>query len=284
MRAHLLIACALACLFAQPLRAADADAVTVEAARFSDALRQVVRAASSDEARGVCPVDTTRVLLAGSSTMGSPLGGMLDKALSRLGHVVKRRVKASSGLARPDFFDWKVELERSLTEHDPDIVVLQLGSNDFQPIRFAERQAVSGRPIVKRQSPRWAEIYGERVDELLDVIGPDRLVIWVGAYAFWGDNALEQGPIIEDVVADRLGTHIARGGHARYLSAWRETFDPRHGPLMERPLPGRGRGRVPIRASDRIHLNALAVELLLRDPVLADIAACREPLEDRVSR
>lgn len=238
--------------------------------------------------RGVCPEDTTRVLLAGSSTMGSPLGGMLDKALSRLGHVVTRRVKASSGLARPDFFDWKVELERSLAEHDPHIVVLQLGSNDFQPIRFAEResarQAQAGRPIVKRHSPLWPEIYGQRVDELLEVIGPERLVIWVGAYAFWGDNALEQGPLIEEVVADRLGSHVARGGHARYLSAWRETFDPRHGPLMERRLPGRGRGLVPIRANDRIHLNVLAVELLLRDPVLADIAACREPLEERVSR
>lgn len=269
MRAPLFIACALMCLFAPPLRAEAPDTDT------------------ESDTRGICPDDTTRVLLAGSSTMGSPLGGMLDKALRKVGHVVARRVKASSGLARPDFYDWKVELEKAIAEHDPDIVVLQLGSNDFQPIRFAEReserQAKAGRPIVKRQSPRWPEIYGERVDELLAVIGPDRLVVWVGAYAFWGDNALEQGPIIEDVVADRLGSHVARGGHARYLSAWRETFDPRHGPLMERSLPGQ-RGRVPIRANDRIHLNVLAVEHLLRDPVLANIAACREPLEDRVSR
>lgn len=271
MRAPLPIACALVCLFAQSPRAEPPPEPDPTEA----------------ETRGICPEDTTRVLLAGSSTMGSPLGGMLDKALRKVGHVVARRVKASSGLARPDFFDWKVELERAIAEHDPDIIVLQLGSNDFQPIRFAEReserQAKAGRPIVKRQSPLWPTIYAERVDELLEVIGPDRLVVWVGAYAFWGDNALEQGPIIEDVVADRLGSHVARGGHARYLSAWRETFDPRHGPLMERPLPGQ-RGRVPIRANDRIHLNVLAVEHLLRDPVLADIGACREPLDDRASR
>lgn len=275
MRVPLPVACALACLFAQPLRAAPPHEPPPEADP------------AELDSRGTCPDDTTRVLLAGSSTMGSPLGGLLDKALSRLGHLVTRRVKASSGLARPDFFDWKVELERAIADHDPHVVVLQLGSNDFQPIRFAareaEREARAGRPIVKRQSPLWPAIYAERVDELLEVIGPDRLIVWVGAYAFWGDNALEQGPIIEDLVADRLGSHIARGGHARYLSAWRETFDPRHGPLMERPLPGR-RGRVPIRARDRIHLNVLAVEHLLRDPVLADIAACREPLDDRVSR
>jgi hypothetical protein len=237
---------------------------------------QAVARADEPDDRGVCPRDTTRVLLAGSSTMGSPLAGLLERPLRQSGHVVTRRVKASSGLARPDFYDWKVELEQAL-DFAPDVVVLQLGSNDFQPIRFAEReverQQRAGRPIVKRQSALWPELYAERVDELLAVIGPDRLVIWIGAYAFWGDNALEQGPIIESVVVDRLATHIAKGGHARYLSAWRETFDPRHGPVMERPMPGH-RGRVPIRGGDKIHLNRLAVEVLLRDPVLADIAGC----------
>lgn len=237
--------------------------------------------------RGLCPADTTRVLLAGSSTMGSPLGQMLEGPLKKLGHVVTRRVKASSGLARPDFYDWRLALEEALVS-EPQVVVLQLGSNDFQPLRFAareiERQARAGRPIVKRASPLWAELYGERVDELLEVIGPDRLVIWVGAYAFWGDNALEQGPIIEEVVVDRLASHIARGGHARYLSAWSETFDARRGPLMERRLPGH-RGLVPIRAKDRIHLNTLAVEVLLRDPVLEHIGSCQSlKTENQVSR
>lgn len=245
--------------------------------------------ARDDDLAARCPADPARVLLVGSSTMGSPLSKMLSARLTPEGHVVTRHVKASSGLARPDFFDWATELARAIARDDPDIVVIQLGSNDFQPIRFAARETAlrhtlaADRPIVKRQDPAWAQVYAARVDELLAVIGPDRLVVWVGPYAFWGDNALMQGPIIDAVVPDRLGTHIARGGRGRYHSAWRETFDPRQGPLMERALPGQEK-RVPIRADDRVHLNVPAVEALLRDPILAELRACREqPLENRES-
>jgi len=233
------------------------------------------------EPDAICPPRLDKVLAIGSSTMGSPLGKMLERTLTAKGFDTHRKATASSGLARPDFFDWGHHARGLITQHDPDIVVVQLGSNDFQPVRFAEREVdlrrrMGDRPHLTRKHPDWVTVYGERIDELLQVLGGDRerLIIWIGPYAYYGDNALEQGPVIDQLLRDRLSTWVAKGGHARYINAWADTFDARRGPLMRRRLPGR-RGLVEIRSNDRIHLNVLGVEVLLRDPVVAELEACR---------
>jgi hypothetical protein len=233
------------------------------------------------DADAICPPHLHKVLAIGSSTMGSPLGQMLERTLTAKGFDTRRKATASSGLARPDFFDWGHHARDLIAKQDPDIVVVQLGSNDFQPVRFAEREAdlrrrMGDRPHLTRKHPDWVTVYGERIDELLHVLGGDRerLIIWIGPYAFWSDNALEQGPVIDQLLRDRLSTWVAKGGHARYINAWADTFDAKRGPLMQRRLPGR-RGLVEIRSNDRIHLNVLGVEVLLRDPVVAELEACR---------
>ena len=98
--------------------------------------------------------------------------------------------------------------------------------------------------------------------------------MWLGPYAFWGDNATEQGPIIDQLLRDRISTWVAQGGFARYVNVWRETWHDTRGPVMKRALPGR-RGLVEIRSTDRIHLNVLAVQSLLVDPIVAHVLSCR---------
>lgn len=52
----------------------------------------------------------------GSSTLGSPLGELLDKALTRRGFKFRKWAKASSGLARPDFFHWPSKVPEVIRE------------------------------------------------------------------------------------------------------------------------------------------------------------------------
>ena len=46
--------------------------------------------------------------------------------------------KVSSGLARPDFFDWPAHLATMLPAADPDIVVVTFGGNDAQGLSNAD--------------------------------------------------------------------------------------------------------------------------------------------------
>jgi len=219
---------------------------------------------------GACPRRIDKVLAIGSSTMGSPLGTILERAFAREGLTSKRLAAASSGLARPDFWSWAEHGARLIAEHDPDVVVVQLGSNDYQPVWGAG-------PPIRRQHPDWVRVYAQRIDELLEVLGGDRerLIIWVGPYAYWGDNALEQGPVIDRLLRERLAVWVERGGLARYVDAWTPTFDPRRGPIMKRRVPG-VRGLVDIRSKDNVHLNTDAVRMLLADPTVAYVGACLE--------
>lgn len=223
----------------------------------------------------VCPAKIGKVLAIGSSTMGAPLGTFLDRAMAAIGLSSYRLAAASSGLARPDFWDWAAKAKRLVAEHDPDVVVVQIGSNDYQPITWLESGRVGA---IRRNKPEWAEVYGARIDELLQVLGGgdrERLIIWIGPYAYWGDNAIEQGPVIDQLLRDRISTWVAKGGFARYVDVWTETFHAKKGPVMRRPLPGH-KGTQEIRSSDNVHLNALAVRVLLSDPVVAHVKACLE--------
>lgn len=223
----------------------------------------------------VCPDRVTRVLAIGSSTMGAPLGGILAKVLKGVGLEWYHLAAASSGLARPDFWDWAAKARTLVAEHDPDVVIVQLGSNDFQPLTVRASPRM-WRP-VGRPRAEWVEVYQARIDELLAVLGGgerQRLIIWIGPYAYWGDNASEQGPIIDRLLTERIATWVARGGFARYVNVWRETWDERYGPVQKRRF-GDSRALVDIRSSDNVHLNVPAVRRLLAEPTVAEILACR---------
>ena len=223
-----------------------------------------------------CPSEIWKVLAIGSSTMGAPLGGILAKALKGAGLEWYQLAAASSGLARPDFWDWAAKARTLVAEHDPDVVIVQLGSNDFQPLTVRASPRM-WRP-VGRPRPEWVEVYQARIDELLGILGGDRprLIIWIGPYAYWGDNATQQGPIIDRLLTERVATWVARGGFARYVNVWRETWDERHGPVQKRRFADT-RAPVDIRSSDNVHLNVPAVRRLLAEPTVAEILACRDP-------
>ncbi len=81
----------------------------------------------------------------------------------------------SSGLSRPDFYDWPTRIVEVLAAEDPDAVVLMFGGNDSQAI------VVDGQ-IARRFSDAWVQEYSARVGHVMDLVttDPDRVLIWVG--------------------------------------------------------------------------------------------------------
>jgi hypothetical protein len=108
------------------------------------------------------PAQPIYVLVAGDS-MAEPLGYELRDVSADEGLVrVRVEFRISSGLSRPDYFDWPAHMAAVIAEFTPDFVVWHSGGNDAQNLQTPEGVAAVA-------SPEWAAEYGRRVAQLMDV-------------------------------------------------------------------------------------------------------------------
>jgi hypothetical protein len=121
-------------------------------------------------------VSKRTVLLLGDSLIVTSFGEYLEQLLNEHpGLRAVRRAKSSTGLARPDFFDWMAVGREEVERHRPDLVVVIMGGNDGQGLTDAK-----GKAQVQWGRPEWATAYRQRVEEFLGVIAaPGRKILWV---------------------------------------------------------------------------------------------------------
>jgi hypothetical protein len=156
-----------------------------------------------------------------------------------------------------------------MEKHKPDIVVVSLGTNDYQPL-WQEGE------WIRQDDPKWETLYGERVDALLEAITKDkkdRLVIWSGPYAFEGKNAVERAPIVNRIMKERVEAFAAAGGNAVFHDAYVVTADDKGKPLAKAVLP-KHKKAVEIRTKDGIHLTGDAVRHMLAAPIVEVALPC----------
>ena len=103
------------------------------------------------------------VLLIGDSNIFGALGHALERRLRARGLRVERFGKPTSGLSRPDFFDWPREGARRLAVTDPDIVIFMVGGNDHQRL---EAPGGTGTRVRWAEADAWREEYTRRVREM----------------------------------------------------------------------------------------------------------------------
>lgn len=199
---------------------------------------------------------------------GSPLklwvGG--DSIMVALGPAIQRiasetglfsptiEPKVSTGLSRPDYFNWPEHLARDVMPTvDPDVVVVTFGGNDAQNIPLPNK----GR--LDRYSPEWLAEYRKRVAATMDLLRSpdnDRLVIWVGA--------LIMGPTAGVEGMEKLNYIYWSEAQTRpwvaYFDSWAFFADPAGRYAVSLPFAD-GKSR-PVRASDNIHLNIAGADRL----------------------
>ena len=113
------------------------------------------------------------MLIVGDS-LGIDLGGPLQNDLANTG-VVKATLDAreSTGLTRPDYFNWPAQLQADLATTHPQVVVIMMGANDPQDF--------PGPPDVPYTSPQWNVMYAQRVAAFMSLAqSGGATVIWVG--------------------------------------------------------------------------------------------------------
>lgn len=105
-----------------------------------------------------------RVLLVGASSIQFYLGAELARQFeSYEGVTVDRFGKLSTGLARPDLFDWPKELQSRLNRKVPDLVIGMFGGNDAQNMTV-------GKKTLQYASAEWDLEYMRRVRGVVEMV------------------------------------------------------------------------------------------------------------------
>lgn len=116
-----------------------------------------------------------RVLVLGDAFSQLLAAGLEQSFASDPKVAVLRRGNDNSGLVRADYYDWmKAAREIADDPKKPDMAVIMIGGNDRQALN-------AGSGAQEALSPRWREIYGERVDGLIQIFKDKNIpVVWVG--------------------------------------------------------------------------------------------------------
>ena len=114
------------------------------------------------------------VLIIGDSMMMEGLGPTLHHRLKNRDNLeVYREGKYSSGLSRPDFYDWPTNLIAMLEKYNPDLLVMSMGANDTQDIVINKK-----RYFIDTKA--WEEIYLQRSKDFIALAdNGKRHILWV---------------------------------------------------------------------------------------------------------
>ena len=211
-----------------------------------------------------------KVFIVGDSDAGT-FGPYLQELLDGT-QIVETSLdyKVSSGLARPDFFDWPAEIDTKLPEVDPDIVVATFGGNDAQGLAVESGEFIIGDPVANEAE--WVAEYTERAGAVMDqLMAGGRTLIWVGIPN--DDNPeVTARMAIQDKAAKAAA---AERPEVIFVDTWKR-FSGRDGGWAEFVIdPRDGEGK-DVRADDGFHLNQTGAEILAIDIAQAVRDALRE--------
>jgi hypothetical protein len=124
-----------------------------------------------------------RILIIGDSMVaaGGGLGEMLEKELKKefIGAKILREGKVSSGLSRPDYFNWEVRLKQLVFQFNPNIAILVFGLNDAQALTDPKGGIVVS--YEKFAQAEWINEYRKRIRKMVEILNENgSFVFWVG--------------------------------------------------------------------------------------------------------
>jgi hypothetical protein len=205
--------------------------------------------------------DPARVMIVGDSDAGT-FGPYLQQLLRQTGIVeTELDYKVSSGLARPDFYDWHTALAEKVPAFAPDIVVVTFGGNDAQFLADTAGGVVVGQPRPDSTNAEWTTEYRNRVGRVLDYLAAEnRTVVWVGI-----PNHVNPEVTFRMQLQDlAVKAEVAERPEIRFVDTWTR-FAGRNGNFAEYVVdPRDGQGKS-VRASDGFHLNRNGAEILAID-------------------
>jgi uncharacterized protein len=116
-----------------------------------------------------------RVAIVGDS-LAQGIGYAADSVFKPFWTEVFKQGRISTGLARPDFFNWPDQMQTIVDRADPDLVLIMLGENDNQGLLYPD-----GSLEQDIGTWEWASHYQERVERFAQIAASGGAhVIWIG--------------------------------------------------------------------------------------------------------
>lgn len=201
------------------------------------------------------------ILIAGDSMILEGFGVALERKLKDFpGLDVVRKGKYSSGLSRPDYFDWMAYLKELLDEFKPDLLMVCLGANDPQDILDEKHK----RHFVATET--WNDVYARRAEEFLEIAGhAGTAVIWVGLPIMGKKTYGERIKNLNEVVQKVCG----RKPDCRFVDSWQVLTNSKGSYTTF--LKNKEGQHIRIRAKDKIHLTEKGGEILVTH-VLSEVS------------
>lgn len=187
---------------------------------------------------------TTFVTVFGDS-LADLLGGGLEEAYADDEQVdVSRKTRASSGLARTDFYDWRAVIRDTLAKNEMlSFAVVMLGSNDRQALKDGAGATLE--PFTDA----WKDAYGSRVTDVVKTFAEKSVpVIWVG------NPIMESQKLSTDMLAlNEIVRTAVRNAGGTYVDLWEAFADDQNrylpvGPDMNGDI-------VKLRTADGVHFT-----------------------------
>lgn len=151
-----------------------------------------------------------RILVVGASAMHGALGREIEEAFDAAGYEVNRVTRGSSGLSRPDFYNWPKVAAKTYDKFKPHATVVNFGGNDAQGQKMPEGHDP---PWVRWPEKGWGAEYGRRVVAFANTIAPrGEHIFWLGMPAMrieGFDQRIEKiNRIVTSSLQGRPGAHV----------------------------------------------------------------------------
>jgi hypothetical protein len=154
-----------------------------------------------------------RVWVAGDSLAGVP-----GEALERVGgavDVVGVESRLSTGLTRPDLYNWFTRIQQAPRELRPKVAVLSFGADDAHDFMAGVPE---GRSVGPLGSASWDAEYRRRVDGVTRELAADGVyVVWLGLPIPDGSGFKKSFPIVNRILEAVAKAHAKT---ATYLDTW----------------------------------------------------------------
>lgn len=199
---------------------------------------------------------TTRVLMVGDSMIAGAFGLFLERRLEKeYGLSVDRTGKSSTGLSRPDFFDWTREVTKIRSTEKPyDAVICMFGGNDGQG-QFMGRNAEP--KWIRYGEDGWDDEYRRRIVAFADAAtGGTSALYWVGMPVMGLSRLHERMRHLNRIYRGELCVRP----RAHFIDIWRTLADSRGRYVKRMKI---GRKRVSVRVSDGVHLTGAGATYLV---------------------
>lgn len=191
------------------------------------------------------------VLFAGDSIM-EELGPALAQMLEGKANLkLVQAGRSSTGLCRPDFYDWPKAMRVFMRAEQPKTVVICIGTNDDQTVSDAG---------VRHQfiSPRWQQAYRRKIEELINIIEEyGGTSIWVSP-PIMGPNALRPRVFaIREVIRQTCDIR-----NVPFIDIWPTLADANGN--FQYSLIAPGGKTVTLRARDGVHIAPAGNKILAK--------------------